>query len=249
MRFTSKNIRALFRLAAVSGTALLLNGCDSLRQLSNIDLEKAFDGQKEYLPPEAITPNETAMIQGLLGEDFSTEDMKKRFIVSRHKKENASVSLLNVDTANVILIYSKNGYRPDYGVMDTTRLFSSYPGTPADCLLHESVHTWQMRTGFSFTNKNVRDDLYEYGLHNNASFEQYGREQQAAMMQDYFRRLIHPMKLPSIHTQEIYGPDTPARDSLLMKTVEDFWPQAKETRLAAEKNPRACQPQAPVVFK
>ncbi|WP_442768762.1 type IV secretion protein Rhs [Acinetobacter bohemicus] len=53
-------------------------------------------------------------------------------------------------------------------------------------LIHELTHVWQIQQGLSVIRKAIFDRRYNYILEQGKLFLQYGIEQQAQMVQDYF---------------------------------------------------------------
>ncbi|OTG68274.1 type IV secretion protein Rhs [Acinetobacter sp. ANC 4470] len=53
-------------------------------------------------------------------------------------------------------------------------------------LIHELTHVWQIQQGLSVVRKSIFDRQYRYILEQGKLFLQYGIEQQAQMVQDYF---------------------------------------------------------------
>ena len=53
-------------------------------------------------------------------------------------------------------------------------------------LIHELAHVWQIQQGLSVVRKAIFDRRYNYILEQGKLFLQYGIEQQAQMVQDYF---------------------------------------------------------------
>ena len=56
-------------------------------------------------------------------------------------------------------------------------------------LIHEMTHVWQVQQGISVIKKALFDRRYKYVIKIGKSFLNYGIEQQAQMMQDYFIRI------------------------------------------------------------
>jgi hypothetical protein len=56
-------------------------------------------------------------------------------------------------------------------------------------LIHELTHVWQLQQGMALLRKAVFDRRYAYVLRQGKDFLQYGIEQQAQMVQDYFLAL------------------------------------------------------------
>lgn len=55
-------------------------------------------------------------------------------------------------------------------------------------LIHELVHVWQLQQGIAVVRKALLDRRYRYLLEQGKHFLEYGVEQQAQMVQDYFIR-------------------------------------------------------------
>lgn len=55
-------------------------------------------------------------------------------------------------------------------------------------LIHELTHVWQLQQGIAVIRKALMDRRYQYVLKVGKTFLQYGVEQQAQMVQDYFIR-------------------------------------------------------------
>lgn len=55
-------------------------------------------------------------------------------------------------------------------------------------LIHELVHVWQIQQGIPLIRKALLDRRYHYLLEQGKHFLDYGLEQQAQMVQDYFMR-------------------------------------------------------------
>jgi hypothetical protein len=53
-------------------------------------------------------------------------------------------------------------------------------------LIHELTHVWQIQQGLAVVRKAIFDRKYHYVLEQGKLFLQYGIEQQAQMVQDYF---------------------------------------------------------------
>ena len=53
-------------------------------------------------------------------------------------------------------------------------------------LIHELTHVWQIQQGLAVVRKAIFDRKYRYVLEQGKLFLQYGIEQQAQMVQDYF---------------------------------------------------------------
>lgn len=64
--------------------------------------------------------------------------------------------------------------------------FSKAPLGKQAWLIHEMTHVWQVQQGMKVIRRAVLDRRYQYLLKEGKSFFQYGIEQQAQMVQDFF---------------------------------------------------------------
>jgi len=64
--------------------------------------------------------------------------------------------------------------------------FSKMPLGKQSWLIHELTHVWQIQQGLAVVRKALFDRKYHYVLERGKQFLQYGVEQQAQMVQDYF---------------------------------------------------------------
>ncbi|MFH7765244.1 type IV secretion protein Rhs [Acinetobacter sp. BSP-28] len=64
--------------------------------------------------------------------------------------------------------------------------FSKMPLGKQSWLIHELTHVWQIQQGLAVVRKAIFDRKYHYVLQQGKQFLQYGIEQQAQMVQDYF---------------------------------------------------------------
>lgn len=55
-------------------------------------------------------------------------------------------------------------------------------------LIHELAHVWQLQQGIAVVRRAIFDRRYRYAIELGKQFSQYGVEQQAQMIQDYFIR-------------------------------------------------------------
>lgn len=95
---------------------------------------------------------------------------------------------------------------------------------------HEMTHIWQFQAGFAFTAGHCSGG-YHYVLAKGRQFNDFCDEAQGAIVEDYARRYIKPVSAPSKWYVDMCGYDTPAHDALLLKIVEDRFPNAKTMRL------------------
>ena len=66
--------------------------------------------------------------------------------------------------------------------------FSDAPLSKKSWLIHELTHVWQLQQGLKVVRGALIDRRYDYVLKTGKSFFNYGIEQQARMVQDYFIR-------------------------------------------------------------
>lgn len=64
--------------------------------------------------------------------------------------------------------------------------FSVVPLVKQSWFIHEMTHVWQVQQGIAVVRKALLDRRYRYQLQPNKTFLNYGIEQQAQMVQDYF---------------------------------------------------------------
>ena len=66
--------------------------------------------------------------------------------------------------------------------------FSKRPLNEQSWLIHELTHVWQIQQGIAVIRKAILDRRYNYVIEQGKHFLNYGVEQQAQMVQDYFTR-------------------------------------------------------------
>lgn len=71
---------------------------------------------------------------------------------------------------------------------DYTADFSVLSLSKQGWLIHELVHVWQLQQGVNVLRKAIFDRRYDYAIQAGKAFVQYGIEQQASMVQDYFMK-------------------------------------------------------------
>lgn len=94
------------------------------------------------------------------------------------------------------LIVASGWVVPGYAISPNGHIYFN----PADCLndfsmaslgkqawfIHEMTHVWQVQQGMKVIRRAILDRRYQYLLKEGKSFFQYGIEQQAQMVQDFF---------------------------------------------------------------
>lgn len=121
--------------------------------------------------------------------------VKKRPLTSGERKLACSVfgSSLNLDSIQVVAhraIWKHYAMSPNghiyFHPQDWRADFSKAPLSVQSWLMHELTHVWQVQQGMAVVRKALLNRNYHYILEQGKQFLQYGIEQQAQMVQDYF---------------------------------------------------------------
>lgn len=177
-----------------------------------------------------LTQDEKALVTSIFGADLDPSLIQVRENTKTQKDAAASVS---PDRPYVIDFWGKKFNDLDYA-RDSSGLNFRY-------FAHEVTHVWQFKKAAEGKPVTTECTKYDYKLDGNTGFKSYCLEQQAAIMGDYAARFYHRNKLaPQYNSnctaQPRRGCDA-GQDALLMKTVEDQFPQARATRLLLERAP------------
>jgi hypothetical protein len=73
-----------------------------------------------------------------------------------------------------------------FNVIDWCEDFSTQSIEKQSWLIHELVHVWQVKQGIKLIRKAIFERQYHYVLKRGKTFLEFGVEQQAQMVQDYF---------------------------------------------------------------
>ncbi|WEH91158.1 type IV secretion protein Rhs [Acinetobacter soli] len=73
-----------------------------------------------------------------------------------------------------------------FNVIDWCEDFSTQSIEMQSWLIHELVHVWQVQQGIKLIRKAIFERQYHYVLKRGKTFLEFGVEQQAQMVQDYF---------------------------------------------------------------
>lgn len=159
-----------------------------------------------------LTENEIKLVHGIFGTTVNTAIVKKYFYPA------SPLMVSRVPDRRSIQFYGNTCTSADYSLDSDIFKFGAF--------VHEMTHVWQRQTA-------NKDELqmchtYDYTLDAASRFTDFCVEQQAAIVEDYARRFLHPGH------KSFYTTDTPETDLLLRKVVEEQFPAARETRLAYE---------------
>jgi len=77
-----------------------------------------------------------------------------------------------------------------FNIQDWREDFSMAPLSIQSWLIHELTHVWQYQQGMNVIRNAVFNRRYQYILQQGKQFFEYGIEQQAQMVQDYFLRRV-----------------------------------------------------------
>lgn len=127
---------------------------------------------------------------------------KSRFIVQHRRHLTAGEKALamsvfgsSLNTATIQIVahrlvlrhyaISPNGHIY-FNIQDWREDFSQESLEIQSWLIHELTHVWQIQQGIDVVKKALLDRRYSYVLQAGKSFWNYGIEQQAQMVQDYF---------------------------------------------------------------
>ena len=163
---------------------------------------------------EPLTKGETQLVQSIFGDQLDASKLRKHFKdagdfthVMRSKRGTVMPFTNHIDFFGPTV-------RSDDFSTDSIKRFGIF--------LHEVVHTWQnQHLKVSF--KNFRQ--YAYTLQQDSKFSDFGTEQQGDILEDYAMRWLHK------DGEKFAKPENATRDTMLIKVVEDQFPQAKITRL------------------
>ncbi|MBU6475432.1 MAG: hypothetical protein KGL10_03380 [Alphaproteobacteria bacterium] len=189
-------------------------------------LERKDDADYPTLSGVPLTAGETALMKSIFGDEIDTDQVKKYLSDKPHPFVIAMAS-----SGKKIKFYGKETHVPDYS---QTKNASNYW-----TFVHEMTHVWQFQHPKEDILRALRNPTrrYDYELSEDSRFQDFGVEQQACIIADYaLQCLFRGAKIPANGNNGYYLPveNTDPRAQtlkLLFKTVEDRFPQARETRL------------------
>jgi hypothetical protein len=215
-------LTAFFKKAALTAVFCLAAGCDNgdaPPEAPSVPSAPAT-ATTPFIP--ALTPltkGETALVQSIFGTEINTAIVEKH-LVSGYRQD-AAASLSEGKTLN---FYGERYHSADYSQEKDIFNYGTFVG--------QMTYVWQIQT-----NQYGSCDTYQYPLALEHQFNEYCSAQQAAIIEDYARRFLHPSHESSykyVSSRGITADDTSYSDTLLAKVVEDRFPQARATRLALE---------------
>jgi hypothetical protein len=169
---------------------------------------------------QALTPSEKALVRGVFGNDINVDAIRKEFH-SRYRSDAAAW----VDSAdpNTIHFWGLAYHSRDYSRERNTYKFSVF--------LHEVTHVWQFQHGARSNAGHCYK--YEYELKPNSRFGDFCDEQQGAIMEDYARRFLAPVRDEAYRSLDAGGRKVPdyINDAHLREIVETRFPAARALRL------------------
>lgn len=124
-------------------------------------------------------------------------EIKTRYLTFGEKELARSVFAHDLDLAEIKIVahrlvlkhyaISPNG-NVYFNLQDWSEDFSQQSLAKQSWLIHELVYVWQIQQGFAVVRKEIFDRQYHYVFEQGKQFLNYGIEQQAQMVQDYFIR-------------------------------------------------------------
>ena len=184
---------------------------------------------------EPLTPAETALVEGVFGDEIDATKIRKHF-----RETSVAFRLAPKTTAGMVL--PPLSHIDFYGEKNKSADYAQDSAALADLFMHEVTHVWQ--------NQNWRWSLhhldkvrkYDYTLNDRSRFDNFALEQKAEIIGDYTRIWLHPQgKVQS-------GKEPTAEDLMLRDVVEARFPRARETREALPPQAKPApqkQPAAP----
>lgn len=165
---------------------------------------------------ESLTKNERDFINRMFNLEVDTKSLTKSFNKNAHKKLHAEYK----PDEDRIIFYGDAFDTDDFVEMPSMLQFAMF--------MHEVTHAWQFQNGEP--NDDLNNDIYEYNLTKDSSFEDFGIEQQASIIEDYAAAFLHPYEIVENQSSENQNWDP----ELLKKVVETQFPNAREMREAIE---------------
>lgn len=165
-----------------------------------------------------LTEGEARILKGIFGATINIDTIR----ANMHPQGYDDI-VGSVDSGRVVADF----WGPENSSKDFSAEKNAYKfGT----FIHELTHVWQNQNNRAFTNDTppTAKDKYTYTLSSKSNFEDYRVEQQAAIIEDYARRFLHPSK--SFTYLDAAYKDAESMSGLLKKVVETEFPGAKKLR-------------------
>ncbi len=176
-----------------------------------------------YIRPP--TANEAAVAYGIFGDEISMTGVR----VHNVPRSCGPSRIASVDSPRDMFFWSASYHSADFARDTKSDNLGNF--------LHEAVHIWQKQNGYRSTNWQQKDSdkMYHYLLNlRKWTFDHYGTEQQAAIIDDYARAFLHVDKSTKWLPAQ-YQDNAESRD-ILRRLVEARFPRAADTRLYFEKH-------------
>lgn len=164
-----------------------------------------------------LTAGEAALLRGIFGNQLDTVNIR----LNLHPQEYSDI-VGSVEADAAADFWGPENHSKDYSRDKDADKFGTF--------IHELTHNWQRQTNWKYT-LDIEDkdkDKYSYPLNAAYKFPEYTTEQQAAIVEDYARRFMHPSHSHTYLQKTYKNPN--AYDSLLIKVVEDQFPNARQLR-------------------
>ena len=130
-----------------------------------------FKGFSQWLLPQCrtLTVGEHHLARSIFGSHLQLDDI--RIYAARWVLKGYAIS------PNGHIYFNPADWQPDFST-GTIHIQAWF--------IHELVHVWQVQQGIQVIRKALFNRRYRYQLKHHKPFLQYGIEQQAQMVQDYF---------------------------------------------------------------
>lgn len=178
-----------------------------------------------------LTEGEVKLVRGIFGDQINTSSIRK------HRYDEGCKGYpvgSYVTFGQNIASCSRRAYAQDYS--------QSALSMQAD-FMHEATHVFQVQNlffgtgGLCIVSGEKDKKKFDYSVERKERFSQYCHEQQAAIVEDYVRRFLSPHGDGQTKWYREFGnADNDENDLFLKKVVEERFPQARMTRMEAEKN-------------
>jgi hypothetical protein len=159
----------------------------------------------------SLTSGEAAFVKSIFGDEVDTARIKK-YYSPKEKPGTEKGFVIPAETFgdDSIKFYGPNYYEADYSKARNIFDFGTF--------IHEMTHIWQNQNKIACKLLPENTDIYNYTLKPLSTFDDFGWEQQAKIIENYSRLYLYPNP-------------TEVADPLLQKVVEAKFPQAAKARL------------------
>lgn len=169
-----------------------------------------------------LSAQERAFVAFIFGNEVNTEKLQNSFYPQKYASKNNAAVLAYVDDPDTVHLWQKESFSNDYASEKDILKFGTF--------IHEVTHIWQMQNNLVCA---VESGDYLYRI-DDRRFGDYGAEQQAAMIEDYARYVLHPDAslrwLPQVYT----GKTLIQKRQNMCAVVEDRFPHLKAYRQKLE---------------